>query len=262
MAGRWLSRGGQGRVARVRSGGEGSGHRRVAPVRSGRRRKGAPLAGRRPGSRRTLDQRLQALLPPPPTAPQLPVPWRPAAASASSHATPTSTSASWPALPATANAESARLVRPLLAAVLVAAVVTTMLALFDLRTRTAESARRSAAAAARVAARDLFSYDHRRLEQDFARARAHLTDELAKEYAATTVSRLGRATGDTQAVVTATVPAAGVVAADRRGVVTLLLVEQQTRMAGAAQPTQHQSLVRLTLREVAGRWKVSQIATF
>jgi Mce-associated membrane protein len=148
-------------------------------------------------------------------------------------------------------------VRALLAGIVVVALVTGALGVLYQRVRAVDAAREAGLAAARASATDLLSYDHRRLEADFARAKAHLTGEVARGYEATTAVHVAAAARSTRAVVEAQVVEASVVSASRSRVVTLLLVDQRTRSAASPQPRLDRNQVRLTLAKVGDRWLVS-----
>jgi Mce-associated membrane protein len=149
------------------------------------------------------------------------------------------------------------LVPALLAAILVVGLVAAVQAAYHLRLRATESAREAGLAAARVYAKDLLSYDYRHLDQDFARAKAHLVGEVVREYEATTAGRVLATARSSRAVVEAEVMEASVVSASPDRVVTLLLVAQRTRNATSPAPRLDRNRIRLSLAKVDGTWKVS-----
>ncbi|GAA2488775.1 hypothetical protein [Streptomyces gobitricini] len=133
--------------------------------------------------------------------------------------------------------------------------------------RGAERARAEAAAAARKAAPVVLSYDHRRLERDFAAARAHLTGPFRDEYRRTTTSVVAPTARKYRGVVKATVveppgggdPAVSVVSASRDRVVVLLFVNQVTTSTQVSGPRVDLNRVRMNLTLTSGGWKVSAV---
>jgi Mce-associated membrane protein len=119
--------------------------------------------------------------------------------------------------------------------------------------------RRGAQAAADPAARDILSYDHRHLEQDFAKGRTHLTGQFAKDYDQTTSKGVAELAKTYKAVVRAEVMSSSVVSATRDRVVLLMFVNQVTTSTRVEGPKLDQNRVRLTLEKVDGRWLVSEL---
>ncbi len=151
----------------------------------------------------------------------------------------------------------------LLAALVAAAVVllgVTGWAAVQLRDRRlVAAARTDALAAARIAAVELLSYDYRRLDADFARARKHVTGRFAEEYATTTEKTVRPTATRYQAVVEASLVDAGVRSASRDRVVVLVFVNQVSRNTRLAAPQIDQNRVRMTLSLVDGQWRVSEV---
>jgi Mce-associated membrane protein len=132
--------------------------------------------------------------------------------------------------------------------------------------RVTEQARVEALAAARKAAPVVLSYDHRRLERDFGRARALLTGEFRAEYARTTKAVVGPTARKYRGVVKATVvtppeggPAASVVSASPDRVVVLLFVNQVTESTQVTGSRVDLNRVRMTLARTGDGWKVSAV---
>lgn len=161
---------------------------------------------------------------------------------------------------------------PLLALVLCGVLVAGLVAVGVLgwqyrEGRQAEQARGEALAAARKAAPVVLSYDYRRLDRDFARARAQLTGKFRDEYARTTKTVVGPTARKYHGVVKATVaapadggvPAASVVSAAPDRVVVLLFVNQVTESTRVAGPRVDLNRVRMTLTRTSGGWKVSAV---
>jgi Mce-associated membrane protein len=131
----------------------------------------------------------------------------------------------------------------------------------------ADRARGEALDAARKAAPVVLSYDYRRLDRDFARARTHLTGDFRDEYGRTTKTVVGPTARKYHGVVKATVvepagggaPAASVVSASPDRAVVLLFVNQVTRSTQVTGSRVDLNRVRMTLTRAAGGWKVSGV---
>lgn len=151
--------------------------------------------------------------------------------------------------------------------VLVAALLVVVLAatagLLVVRARgedAAERARAAALAAAEQHAVTVLSYDHRRLDEDFARARSVLTGTFADDYAATTEKVVRPSAEQVKAVVTAEVAASAVVRAPSESrVVVLLFVDQTTTSTRLEGPKVDLNRVRMTMTRVGQQWLVSGI---
>ena len=128
----------------------------------------------------------------------------------------------------------------------------------------AEQARSSARAAAETAAVTILSYDHRRLDQDFARARELLTGAFADDYASTTEKVVRPSAEEVKAVVTAEVASSSVVrTAGADTVVVLLFVDQTTTSTRLDGPKVDLNRVRMTMTRAGSggdrEWLVSGI---
>ncbi|MEU1848632.1 hypothetical protein ABZ499_04910 [Streptomyces sp. NPDC019990] len=161
-----------------------------------------------------------------------------------------------------------RLLTPALCVVLVAGLVAVAVLGWQYREgRRAEQARGEALAAARKAAPVVLSYDYRRLDQDFARARAHLTGAFRDEYRTTTATVVGWTARKYRGVVKATLaapadggrPAESVVSAGPDEAVILLFVNQVTRSTQVTGSRLDLNRVRMTLTRTSGGWKVSAV---
>ena len=126
-----------------------------------------------------------------------------------------------------------------------------------------EKGRDAALAAARVAARDILSYDYRTLDADIAKAKAETTGLFAQQYAGTSGTLLAQAK-QLRAIVQATPSNPGIVSASDDEVVVLMFVDQASvkQLSSQKSPTTRidQSRVRMTMTQVGGKWKVSQLA--
>ncbi|MGH3449816.1 MAG: hypothetical protein ACRDQW_03635, partial [Haloechinothrix sp.] len=122
-----------------------------------------------------------------------------------------------------------------------------------------DSARAQALAAAQRFAPDVLSYDYRQLEQDFGKAKAHLTGPFAEEYADTTSQGVLPVAKEYKAVVKAEVVASSVVSAQPGEVVTLMFINQTTTSTRVEGPKIDQNRVRMTLTKVDGEWKISKV---
>ncbi|CAM5287548.1 hypothetical protein [Streptomyces coeruleorubidus] len=133
--------------------------------------------------------------------------------------------------------------------------------------RLTETARTEALAAARKAAPVVLSYDYRRLDKDFSRARAHLTGDFRDEYGKTTKTVVAPTAEKYHGVVKATVaapgsggtPAASVVSASPDKVVVLLFVNQVTESTQVSGARVDQNRVRMTMDRTGDGWKVSAV---
>ncbi|MGK5692628.1 hypothetical protein ACSNOJ_06870 [Streptomyces sp. URMC 128] len=133
--------------------------------------------------------------------------------------------------------------------------------------RLTETARTEALAAAREAAPVVLSYDYRRLDKDFSRARAHLTGDFRDEYGKTTKTVVAPTAEKYHGVVKATVaapatggtPAASVVSASPDKVVVLLFVNQVTESTQVSGARVDQNRVRMTMNRTGDGWKVSAV---
>ena len=146
---------------------------------------------------------------------------------------------------------------------LVLAVCDIALWLHNRHEKSLDKARNQAVVAARQAARDILSYDYRRLPADIAKAKSETTGLFAKQYAGSADTLLQQA-GQLRAIVLATPATPGVVSATDDEVVVLVWVDQASvkQLSGQKSPTTRidQSRVRMTMTKVDGRWKVSQLA--
>jgi len=121
-----------------------------------------------------------------------------------------------------------------------------------------EQARAQARAAAEGHAVTLPSYDHRRLDRDFAAARKILTGGFADDYASTTENVVRSTAEEVKAVVTAEVASSSVVRAGENRAVVLLFVDQTTTSTRLEGPRVDLNRVRITL-ERSGQWLVSGV---
>lgn len=113
--------------------------------------------------------------------------------------------------------------------------------------------------AAREAARLVFSYDYRHLDQDFTAGRAVTTGAFQQEYDRTTKKLVDDVAPRYKAVVSADVSEAGVVRATEDQVVCLVFVNQTSTSSLASTPKITQSRLEMTLQRVEGTWLVAKI---
>ena len=150
-------------------------------------------------------------------------------------------------------------------AVLAAASVTaaSWLVALDAQQQGVDRARTQALQAARTDAELVLSYDHRRLDEDFAAALAVSTGDFATQYRRTSENAVRSLATDTQAVVAAKVAAAGVVEASADRVVVLLFVNQTTTSNRLTTPETDQTRVQMTMVRAGGsddgRWLVAAV---
>jgi Mce-associated membrane protein len=136
------------------------------------------------------------------------------------------------------------------------------LLLDDPAARRADAARAGALAAARERTMVLTTYDHRRLDEDFAAVLATATGAFEAEYR-TTTARLRPAFLDTRAVAVSEVVAAGLESADVDAdgpmrAVAVLAVDQVITTAGAAPRTERNRL-RMELVRRDRTWLVERV---
>ena len=119
--------------------------------------------------------------------------------------------------------------------------------------------RRAAIDAARAATVSLTSYDHRTLDQDFARVSAIAVGDFAKEYAETSAA-LRPTLEQTQAVATSQVPAVGIeeLQTDPVRAVAVVAVDQVIQTAGA-EPRTELNRLRMTLVRPGQTWLVEKV---
>lgn len=133
--------------------------------------------------------------------------------------------------------------------------------------RDTRTARAEALVAARSAAPVVLSYDHRRLDKDFAAARTWLTGSFRDEYGRTTKTVVAPAAKKYRGTVKASVvrppgggsPAASVVSASRDEAVVLLFVNQVTTSTQVTGSRVDLNRVRMTLSRTNDGWKVSAV---
>ncbi len=124
-----------------------------------------------------------------------------------------------------------------------------------------DDARLRAAAldAARAAAVSLTSYDHRSLDEDFARVSEQATGMFKQEYAETT-TQLRPSLEQSQAVATSTVPAAGLerLETDPVRAVVVLAVDQTIAADGTPRRTEF-NRIRMTLVRPGESWLIAEV---
>lgn len=159
-------------------------------------------------------------------------------------------------------------VRALTALLAVAALTGTVLLGLEYRdVQRTEQARTDAMAAARKAAPEILSYDHKNLDKNFKAAGGHLTGGFAAKYQKTTKSVVGPTAKKYKGVVKASVAkppggegaAVSVVSASPEKVVVLLFLNQVTENSQLDQPRVDLNRVRMTMVETSGQWKVSEL---
>ena len=130
-----------------------------------------------------------------------------------------------------------------------------------------EDARVEAPAAAEAAAKAMLSYDYRTLPDDRQRASRYLTGAFKgtylKNFALLEKQEDGTAGAavQTKAVVKATVTGTGVIDADADRARVLVFVNQVSQKQGA-DPQIFQNRVAISMRDVDGRWLVSDLKSY
>jgi Mce-associated membrane protein len=122
-----------------------------------------------------------------------------------------------------------------------------------------DDARTDALAASRDAARALFSYDHERLDEDFARGQALTTGKFREEYTKTTNEVVRGVAEQYDAVVRADVNEAGIVSASADEATALVFLNQITTSTRVEGDKIDQSRVRMHLVLRDGRWLVDEV---
>ena len=123
----------------------------------------------------------------------------------------------------------------------------------------AEQAREEATAAARDAARLLFSYDHETLEQDFEKGLSVTTGEFREQYRRTTTEVVTPVAEQYDAVVVAEVIEAAIVSASPDRATALVFLNQGTTSTRVQGQQVDQSRVRMQLVRRDGRWLVEGV---
>jgi Mce-associated membrane protein len=148
---------------------------------------------------------------------------------------------------------------PLLAVVLVLAVVVGLVGWDVMRMDQRADARKSAQVVAAQSVETILSYDYARYDRGVAAAKSLMTDGFAKQYA-DTVRTVRPDVLKTKTVVKAQVVASSVVSAEPDQVKALLFVNQTTTGTQVQQPRVDLNRVVATLvRGSDGAWKVSDI---
>ncbi|TAL18854.1 MAG: hypothetical protein EPN99_11080 [Frankiales bacterium] len=123
----------------------------------------------------------------------------------------------------------------------------------------AEAGRPDAVAAARDAARLLFSYSHETLEEDFAKGLAVTAGEFRSEYSRTTKEVVTPVAEQYDAVVVAEVVEASIVDAGPGRATALVFLNQGTTSTRVQGQQVDQSRVRMHLVDRDGRWLVRAV---
>lgn len=124
-----------------------------------------------------------------------------------------------------------------------------------------EEARSNAVKSAKTLVPTVLSYDYRRLDADFAEAKASTTGRFATEYAGVVDGSLRQVAAKDKVVSTASVTGSSLVTATEDRAVVLLFVTQSTTRAGAKLPTISTSRVEASLALRGGDWLVAGITT-
>lgn len=165
------------------------------------------------------------------------------------------------------TSSSSRLGRPrtLWIAIAVLAVALVALNVGLLRERQSgdrvEVARSDAVRSAKTLVPTVLSYDYRRIDADFAEAKASTTGRFATEYAGVVDGSLRQVATKDKVVSKASVTGSSLVTATEDRAVVLLFVTQSTTRAGAKVPTISTSRVQANLALREGDWLVAGITT-
>jgi Mce-associated membrane protein len=154
--------------------------------------------------------------------------------------------------------------RPGLVVPALALLVVVLLALsvvFGLKLRSEnreDDARAAAVAAATAYAVDLTTYDHTRLEADFAKVLDNSTGEFKSEYTAASAS-LRDLIAKFKAKATGKVLDVGVLSADTDRATILLFVDQTVSNNNSKTPRVDRSRMKMGLEKQGGRWLISSL---
>lgn len=121
------------------------------------------------------------------------------------------------------------------------------------------SARVESVAAARSAARDVFSLDYRTLKADSRAAAARLTPAFRRKYQQVLDGLVAKLAGENKGVLKATVVAAGVRDATADSAVVLAFVDIASTTAKRPTVRTDANRVRLQMKRIDGRWLVDNI---
>lgn len=158
-----------------------------------------------------------------------------------------------------AVADPTRVRKRLGVAVAVVAVLTGALAYSAQNYSEVEQARTEAIVAAKDAVVPLLSYNYRTIDRQVSSTQGLLTGKFKDDYAALVRSQI-IGTSKAQAVSIQTeVVSASIESGSASQVVVFMFVNQQSEVAGAAQPALTGSRLRLTMQHVGGRWLVSDL---
>ncbi len=150
-------------------------------------------------------------------------------------------------------------VRALVIGVVVMAALGAM-ALYDKgRIGQEQAEARECLAVAPAAAAALFSYDYRTFDESVANGHSFATGTFADEYAQTTAALKAAAVKE-QAVVTAQAGSVGVISTNGGQVEVLVYLNQYRRNVNITGEKVDQNRVVLTMKRVAGQWKVTAAA--
>lgn len=125
--------------------------------------------------------------------------------------------------------------------------------------RSVDAARQEARDAGRSAAVELLSYDHRNLGQAIERRMTLLTGEFRDRYRAMVQDTVAPAAKARKVATTASVVASSVVQGSTDEVTLLLFVNQRSAAPSLDKPLLTGSRVRMTLRNVDGRWLTADL---
>lgn len=123
----------------------------------------------------------------------------------------------------------------------------------------AERARAEVVAAAPGIVGDVLSYSVDTLDDDFARAKGHLTGHFAGDFDRLTREQIAPAVRKEKVSSRAEVTSAAVVEAEPDRVVTMLFVNQTTRSASLPDPKVDGSRIEATFTRVDGDWRIESL---
>jgi Mce-associated membrane protein len=116
---------------------------------------------------------------------------------------------------------------------------------------------RDALAAAQTEVPTLLSYNIARLDDDLGKGISLTTGQFGTDYRLLVSDTLEPAAKRRQVVTTATVSGSGVVSVDNDDVVLLMFINRQASSVDAPSTQLDMGTVKVTMRDVSGRWLIA-----
>ena len=142
---------------------------------------------------------------------------------------------------------------------IVAVVLATLLSLRVSHNHEKNQAATAALSAATTGVASVLSYNYKSLDSDFAKAEATLTPSFRKSYQATTAKAVQPLAAKYQAVSTAQVSAAGIIASTTSAAKVLVFVSQQVTNTQLSAPRLDRSRIEVELVHTKGQWLINKL---